>query len=65
MESNEANFKFLDSLSLKDDFYQKGQLFLKIVAIDSSFLELKKGESVEHTGFKKRKGKRKKYYSEM
>ncbi|MDD3316749.1 MAG: transposase [Methanosarcina sp.] len=29
--------------SLKDDFYQKGQLSLGIVAIDSSFVEAKKG----------------------
>ncbi len=32
--------------SLKDDSYEKGQLSLKIVAIDSSFIEAKKGEKV-------------------
>ena len=32
--------------SLIDDSYQKGQLSLEIVAIDSSFVEAKKGEKV-------------------
>lgn len=29
--------------SLKDDSYQKGQLSLGIIAVDSSFVEAKKG----------------------
>ncbi len=32
--------------SLKDDPYRNGQLSLGIVAIDSSFVEAKKGEKV-------------------
>lgn len=32
--------------SLKDDSYQKGQISLGVVAVDSSFVEAKKGEKV-------------------
>jgi hypothetical protein len=40
--------------SLKDGFYQKGQLSLGIVAIDSSFVEAKKGGKVSSTMDSKR-----------
>jgi hypothetical protein len=42
--------------SLKDDCYQRRQISPGIIAVDSSFVEAKKGESVEYNGFKKRKG---------
>jgi hypothetical protein len=40
---------------LKDNSYPRGQIFFGIVAVDSSFVEAKRGQSVEYNGFKKRK----------
>ena len=42
--------------SLKDDSYQRRQISPGIVAVDSSFVEAKKGERAEYNGLKKRKG---------
>ncbi|MDR7666435.1 transposase [Methanosarcina sp. Z-7115] len=42
--------------SLRDDSYQRRHISPGIVAVDSSFVDAKKGETVYYNGFKKRKG---------